>query len=227
MNFFEEIGATIVASFSELFDKLIGFIPALIAALIILVIGLVISGALGRLVRRLVELTKIDSLLSRIDIISRINKSGGKFQLSEVIGWLVKWFLIIVTLIAVADILQLDSFNDFLIRIAEYFPQVVVAVLILVAGIVFGNGVADVIEKIVTSSSLRVGRIVATIAKWAIVIFSVMAALIQLQIAATLINTLFTGIVFMLALAGGLAFGLGGKEGASQLISSLRDEMKG
>jgi hypothetical protein len=143
-----------------------------------------------------------------------------------VLAWLVKWFLILVTLIAVADILQLNSFNDFLVQIAQYFPSVVVAVLILVAGIVFGNGVADVIHKVLKSSELGVGRIVATVAQWAIVIFAIMAALVQLHIAPTLINTLFTGIVFMLALAGGLSMGLGGKQAAESFINNLSDQIK-
>jgi hypothetical protein len=80
--------------------------------------------------------------------------------------------------------------------------------------------------KVIKSSDLRVGQIVGTIAKWAIVIFSIMAALDQLGIASQLINTLFTGIVFMLSLAGGLAFGLGGKESAAKLVESLKEEMK-
>ncbi len=52
-----------------------------------------------------------------------------------------------------------------------------------------------------------------------------MAALVQLQIAPDLIRVLFTGLVFMLALAGGLAFGLGGKEHAAQLLSRLKKEI--
>lgn len=225
MEFLNDIGATLQASFAELFEALVGFVPDLIAALVILIVGLIVAGALGRLVRRLIELTKIDSVLAKIDIIERLNRSGGKATLSGVIGWLVKWFVILVTLIAVADILSLSSFNEFLVSIAGYIPAVVVAVLILVAGIVLGNGVKEVINRVLSSSSLRVGKVVATIAQWSIVVFSIMAALIQLQIAASLINTLFMGIVFMLALAGGLAFGLGGKEAASGLINDLKNDI--
>jgi len=226
MGFLQSTADALSTSFGELFNSLIAFIPSLVAALIILIVGLLIAGALSRLVQRLVEMLKIDSLISRIDIIEKMNHAGGKVHLSVIIGWLVKWFLILATLIAVADILQLTAFNQFLNRIALYFPNVVIAVLILVAGLVFGNGVSNVIRTVIKSSNLKVGAIVATVAKWAIVIFAIMAALSQLEIATGLISTLFTGIVFMLALAGGLAFGLGGKEGASTLINSLRDEMR-
>lgn len=225
MNFLNDIGSTLQVSFLELFEALMAYLPDLVAAIIILIVGLIIAGALSRLVQRLVELTKIDAMLAKIDIIEKLNQSGGKVLLSSVVGWLVKWFLILVTLIAVADILRLDSFNQFLVSIAGYFPSVVVAVLILVAGIVLGNGVRDVIIRLIASSQLRVGRIVARIAQVSIVVFAVMAALIQLQIAATLIQTLFMGIVFMLALAGGLAFGLGGKDAATELITDLKRDI--
>src|SRR5690606_17746535 len=108
MSFFEEIGLTVQASFAELFAAFIGFIPSIVAALVIIIVGLLIAGALGQLVRRLVELTKVDALVSKVDMIERLNQSGGKVTLSGVLGWLVKWFLVLVTLIAVADILALS-----------------------------------------------------------------------------------------------------------------------
>jgi len=226
MDFLNSISQTISSSFTNIGIDLIAFIPDLIAATIILIIGLIIAKVLANITKRLIELTKIDGLLNKIDIIEKLNKSGANASLAVVIAWLVKWFLIIVTLIAVADILSLNSFNAFLLSIASYFPSVVVAVLILVAGIVFGGGVSDITKKLLNSSNLKVGGIVAAIGKWAIIIFSIMAALIQLQVATALINTLFTGIVFMLALAGGLAFGLGGRDAAGQFISSVKEELK-
>lgn len=226
MEFLNNISTTISDSFTNIGNDLVSFIPDLVASVIILIIGLIVARVLSNIVKRLVELTKIDGLLSKIDIVEKLNRSGANASLAGVIGWLVRWFLIVVTLIAVADILSLDSFNAFLLSIASYFPSVVAAILILVAGIVLGNGVSDIIRKLLNTSNLKVGGIVSAIGKWAIIVFSIMAALIQLQVATALINTLFTGIVFMLALAGGLAFGLGGKESASQFIASMKEEIK-
>ena len=226
MSFFSQIGSTLSASFSELFASFVAFIPGLIAALIILLVGLLIAGAISKLVSRVIELSKIDSMVAKVPAVQKLNTSGANISLSSVVGWLVKWFLVVATLIAVADILKLTQFNSFLVSIAEYIPSVVVAVLILTAGIVLGNGVADVIRKVLKSSELGVGGIVATIAQWAIVIFSIMTALTQLNIAVGLIQTLFTGIVFMLALAGGLAFGLGGKDAAGSFVNDIRSQMK-
>ncbi|MCC6639394.1 hypothetical protein IT409_02450, partial [Candidatus Falkowbacteria bacterium] len=141
MGFLSQIGSTLSASFAELFDSFIGFIPGLIAALIILVIGLLVAGAVAKLVARVIELSKIDSFVAKVPAIQKLNTTGANVSLASVVGWLVKWFLVLVTLIAVADILKLDQFNSFLVSIAEYVPSVVVAVLILTAGIVLGNGV--------------------------------------------------------------------------------------
>ena len=72
----------------------------------------------------------------------------------------------------------------------------------------------------------EVGEILSWLPKWALVIFALLAALTQLNIASELIQILFTGIVIMFALAGGLAFGLGGKDEAAKWLESMKKHRK-
>ena len=156
--------------------------------------------------------------------------SGGRpalgARVGAFVGALVKWFLIIAFLLASVNILGLSEVGDFLAGVLSYLPNVVVAALILVIAI----KVAEVVERAsrasVEAAGMR-GAFVGTMARWAIWIFAVAAALQQLGVATILIQTLITGLVAMLALAFGLAFGLGGKDAAAGFIEKVRRDLTG
>jgi len=126
---------------------------------------------------------------------------------------------------AATDILQLTQVTAFLNSILLYIPNVVVAVIILAIVVLVGNFVYSIVKGSTKAAGVMSATMLATISKWAIIIFGVLAALLQLGIAASLVNTIFIGIVAMLTLAGGLAFGLGGKEEAANILRKLREEI--
>ena len=136
-----------------------------------------------------------------------------------------KWFLILVFLMAATDILHLVQVTSFLNSIVLYLPNVIVAAVILAIAFLIGNFAYAVIKGSTKIAGIVSATLLATIAKWAIVIFGLLAALIQLGVASSLINTIFIGFVAMLALAGGLAFGLGGKDEAALILKKLRYEI--
>jgi hypothetical protein len=140
-------------------------------------------------------------------------------------GGLVKWFLILVFLMAATDILGLNQVTDFLNSILLYIPNVVVAVIILAVVFLVGNFVYVVVKGSTKAAGVMSATLLATISKWSIIIFGLLAALIQLGIATSLVSTIFIGIVAMLSLAGGLDFGLGGKEEAQMILKKLREEI--
>lgn len=212
-----------IVSLQNLWIKTTFFIPELVGALVILIIGLIIASVLGKLAKKLVGYTRIDKLMEKAGIIRGLQNAGIKLNLAVFIGKIVKWFILIATLIAIADILRIPQITEFLKEIIFYIPNVIVAVIILAIGLLLGALVQNMIEKTLKASKLTEasGKLLANIAKWAIIIFTAMAALIQLGIAASLIEILFTGLVAMLALAGGLAFGIGGKEKAARFLEEI------
>lgn len=220
MDYFAESQEAISASLENLWSKVMAFVPELLVALIILIIGLILANVIGGVAHKLVELTKVDSLIKKIDATKKLADAGLKLNVASLIGWIVKWFLIIVTLIAVVDILNLEQVTNFLNDVARYLPNVIVAVVILAVGLVVGQFVYDVVEKSAKASHVtkHTADVLAALAKWSIIIFAVLAGLSQLGIAPNLIQTLFTGIVAGLALAFGLAFGLGGKDHATKFL---------
>jgi len=215
----------IITSFQNVWLQVASFLPKLIAALIIFIVGLMIAVAIGKLIRLVVKNLKIDALLEKLGVMTFFQKGEIQFSFAALLGWLVKWFLIVVFLIAAAESLGLSQITEFLNAVVAYFPNVIVAVVILTIGIVLGDFIQDWFKKFLEANKIATAHFLAGIAKWVIVIFSVLAALNQLKIATSLINTLFTGFVAMVTIAGGLAFGLGGKDWAEKLISQIRKDI--
>jgi len=167
----------------------------------------------GILVRLMLDLGKI---LERADL----RLDSGRF-----IGVLVQWFFIVVTLLAVSDILKLVAFSDFLSQVLLYVPNIIIAVLIMLAGVVMAAFLAKLVRASVLAARLHSAHFLGALTKWSVLVFAFLAALSQLGIAGALVNTLIMGFVAMLALAGGLAFGLGGRDVAATWLEKLRSEV--
>jgi len=226
MNTLQTWGDIIVSSFQDLWVRFINFLPSLVGALLVIIVGWVLAAWLGRMVTEILRKLWIDKAVKRAKISETFERMGIPIDVSKSIGFLVKWFLIIAFLLAAADILNLNQVTDFLNKVLLYIPNVVVAVVILLLGVLFANFIAQIIESGVKATRLTFGHFLAGIAKWAIIIFAVLAALVQLGIAASLLQILFTGLVAMLAIAGGLAFGLGGRGHAEKILQNLEKDLK-
>ena len=217
---FENWGEAVMASLQNVWNQLLNGLPTFVAALVVLLAGILIASFLGKLAKKLVEYAQVDSLVGKTGVQDQL---GTRVSVSDLIGWIVKWFFIIATLLAVVNILNIEQVTSFLEQVLLYIPNVVAAVIILALGLIAGNFFHDVVERTTHASGMSEASVSAlsAIAKWSIVVFALLAALVQLGIAANLIQILFTGFVAMLALAGGLAFGLGGKDKASKWLEKI------
>ncbi|MFZ2887097.1 MAG: hypothetical protein WA021_04735 [Minisyncoccia bacterium] len=214
------------ASFNDVWFTVVSFVPAILAAAVIFIIGWVIGMILAKVIEQVIDVLRIDDALKASGVTEAVKDAGFHLSAGKLLGSLVKWFVIIVFLVASLEVLGLVRVTIFLQQVVlMYLPQVIVAVLILILAAV----VAEVVRSVVTGSAraagVRQANMAGAIAKWAIWIFAILAALNQLGVAAAFWQTLFTGIVVALSLAFGLAFGLGGKEAAARAISRMHDEM--
>ncbi len=216
------------ASFQNLWWGVINFVPSLLVAIIIFVFGWLVGNVLGRWVAQVIKALKVDQALDGIGTGELVSRAGFRLDTGAFIGALVKWFVVVVFLVASADVLQLDQVTDFLRGVVlGYLPNVIIAAIILILATIIG----EAMQKVVTGSARAAGvpsaALVGGMTRWAIWIFGFIIALIQLQIAAALLQTIVTGFVAMLALAGGLAFGLGGRDAAARYIEKLRHDIGG
>ncbi|KND46808.1 MAG: Small-conductance mechanosensitive ion channel-like protein [Parcubacteria bacterium C7867-004] len=216
----------LMLSFQNLFYGLVAFIPALIVALVIFVIGWLVGAFLGRLVAQAVSALRVDQALRAAGVERVFDKAGYTLNAGAFLGFLVKWFFIIVFLVAALDVLGLTQVTDFLTGVVlTYIPQVIVAVLILLVAAVLAEAAQRVIAGGARAAGIRAANLLGTLARWAIWIFAVLVALDRLGVS-PLIQTLFTGVVVALSLAFGLAFGLGGQQAAAKYIERMQQEIK-
>ena len=201
-------------------------LPKIVVALIFVFLGWIFGMAVGRVIAQIIDALRIDTWLAKAGVDKFVERAGYRLNAGAFLGWLAKLFFIIVFLIVAFNVLGLSEVNGFLIQVLTYIPNVAVAMLVLFIASV----AADIVGGVVSGASQAVGSHVAhllgSITRWAIWIFALMFAFSQLGIAPQFMNILFTGIVAMLALAGGLAFGLGGKEAAGEFIREVRTEIK-
>lgn len=223
--FLTEWANVLNASFQGLFYGLVAFIPNLLAALIIFIIGWLIGSGLARVVEQVIGALKVDNALRAAGVERVVERAGWKMNAGAFLGTLVKWFFIIVFLVAALEVLGLTQVTAFLTTVVlGYLPQVIVAVLILLVAAVVAETAQRVVRGAAAAAHMKSANFLGAIARWAIWVFAILAALDQLGIS-PFIQTLFTGLVVALALAFGLAFGLGGQQAAARYLDRLGKEM--
>lgn len=216
-------GDAIFLAASNALNTFLAAIPAVIGALIIILIGWIIAGVVARLVTEVLRRAGADRLFA---------EHGGevygshsrKIKPSVVGGELVKWLIRIVFLVAAANVLGLTQVSQLLNDIILWIPNLIVAAIILLLAPILGRFVRGAIEVGAGQMGFTNASLLGRTAEIAIVVFAVIIAINQIGIAANLVNTLFIGVVAALALAFGLAFGLGGRDVAGQLTQAWYEQ---
>lgn len=219
-------GDVVATSLQGLYDKLAAFLPVLVVGLVVLILGWIVGIGLGNLVGKLLEMLKVDNLANSLGLDKLSERMGKKLSVSGFGNWLVKWFFIIATFVAAADIFGLSNVSKFLYGdVIPYFGSVIVAVAIMLIGMVAANFLQGVVRHSLAAGGLHTSDTLALITKWAILIFAFLAALSELHVASGFVTDLFRAVVAMLAIAGGIAFGLGGKEHAKKILDHVEKDM--
>ena len=214
------------ASLKSIWLGFAGFVPTLVAALVIVLIGFVVASMLCKLVENVVKFAKVDAALQAAGFDKVVEKAGFKLDSGHFLGKLVEWFLDVVFLVAALDVLGLKQVTAFLSDVVlGYLPQVIGAVFIILAAALVAEAMQKVVVGAAKATGMKSVNFAGNVTKWAIWIFALLAAVMQLGIAVAFINTLFTGIVIAVSLALGLAFGLGGQDAAAKYIEKVKGEM--
>ncbi len=214
-------------SFQHIFAGLVAFVPNLVVAVVIFIVGWLVGAGLGRVVAQIINSLRIDHALKSTGVESVLSRAGYELNTGKFLGFLVEWFFIIVFLMASLEVLGLTQVTEFLkVVVLGYLPQVIVAVLILLVAAVIAEAAEHVVAGSAKAASLHAAGFLGKVARYAIWIFALLAALSQLNVATGFIQTLFTGVVIAVSLAVGLAFGLGGQASAARYLDKLQSEIK-
>ncbi len=206
----------IANSLQRALDSLIGFIPNLIGFLVILVIGYVTARVVKTVVAKLLEKVGADRALHRSQAGEYVERISPGAHPSRLIGAIAFWFIFIYAIAAAVGALKIPALTNFMANVQNYLPNVVAAVLIFVIGAALAGAVGGLADRLMgDTSTRRVARAVGPGLVLAIVVFMVLT---QLKIAPTIVTATYIALIGMLALAGALAFGLGGREVAADML---------
>lgn len=197
------------------------FIPRFISGLIVLLIGIIIATFLKQILLEFFKVIRLNMLLKKYGFPQ--SKEGVDF--AQILAEIVRWFVIILFLVPTSDVWGLGRFVEVLNNLLMFLPNVFISVLLLIVGFVISKLVYDLILASVHGLSKDSARTVALVGRYSVLIFVFLVVFNQLGIASDLIRILFGGIVAMLALAGGLAFGLGGKDTAREILEKLKKKI--
>lgn len=219
-------GDIFTLSLKSLWGGFIGFIPGLLGAVIIFLIGWLVGSVIGKAITQLVNVLKVDKLFDSAGANDFMNRAGLRLNVSGFIGGIVKWFIIIVFLMAALQIVGLTQVNDFLREaVLYYLPKVIIASLVLVIATILADAMKKLVRASAQAANVRSAKMLGSITLYAIWGFALIIALSELGIATAFMQILFTGFIAALAIALGLSFGLGGKDAAARVIENVRDDM--
>lgn len=224
----EAISLTVTSIVANSLTQLSLYIPKFLAGLTLLLIGLVIAAVLKELVIRFLTFLKLEDWLNNVAGWFNKVKSGKEIRgkvWPKLLSELVRWSVVILFLVPAAEVWGLPGITEVLNNFLLYVPNVFVAIVIAFVGIIVANLVSEIVHNASKGLGGTSSNLLSTAAKYALFFFTVLVVLNQLGVAADLVRILFTGIVAMLAIAGGLAFGLGGqgaaKKGLEEFLKKL------
>ena len=202
------------------------FLPQVVIAIAVFLIGLLVGSLLGKGVHHVVKHLKLDKLLAATGMHQALQRADIDFSAARFLGALVNWFIVIIFLVLSLEVLGLEQLNQFLNQVLFYIPNVFVAVVVLMVASVVGGFVQKIVVGSAKAAGIEAANFLGSLSRWSIWIFAILIALTQLQIGTQFLYTLFTGIVAMFAIAGGIAFGLGGKDAAKHVIADFGKAME-
>lgn len=215
IEIFDDIWTTFVKSF-------IHALPNFFVGLIILLIGLIVANLVKRLLLTLFTFFRFEAIFYRTKLLEK-----GEIKLwEEILGEVIRWGIVLLFLVPALERWGFTRATAVIDQFVLYLPNIIIAIVIGFIGLVCANLLSDIVRRSASTFGSAATHILSGVTRATVIFFTVLIVLNQLGVAQDLIRILFTGIVGMLALAGGLAFGLGGQDFAKELLGELRKKLK-
>ncbi|HEX6616036.1 MAG TPA: hypothetical protein VF046_06985 [Gemmatimonadales bacterium] len=214
----QDMGETLRASLAGALSSIVAAVPRLIGFAIVLIVGWLVASLLARGVTALLRAVNFNDLARRSGFAEFVRRMGVRQDSSAVLAVIVKWFVRLIALVVAFDLLGLPAVSGVLQQLLLWLPNLAVALVVLVIGGLAAKALAHLVRGLTAESGFANPDSLAAVTRAAVWAFAIVVAVNQLDIATNLINTLLVGVVGALALASGLAFGLGGRDRAAQLL---------
>ena len=203
---------------TNILTQFFGFIPKLFGALVIFLFGLILARWAKVIIIKILSAIKLDRIIRDSGLEPYLDRADVRVKAEVFVAEIVKWLIMAVFFIAGINVLGLTTVSAVLNSILGYIPNIVSAILILTIGVLLAGLVESLIKGAVNQVDPKTSRLLSKISSYLVVIVAALAAINELGIAQSLINTLIIGVVATLSLGIGLALGLGAKDLVSKML---------
>jgi hypothetical protein len=204
------------------------YMPQFIAGLVLLIIGFIVAAIARGIALKLLKIFKVEHWMNSAEEIFKkaevTDKRAGLWP--GILAQLLYFTILVLFLMPAFDAWGLNRVTQILNQFILFLPNIFIAVVVGFIGLGLARLVADIVERTSAELGSSSSRVLANVARYSLIFFTTLIVLNQLGVAANLVQILFTGIIAMLALAGGLAFGIGGQDKARDLLNSLTHKVQ-
>jgi hypothetical protein len=208
---------TLVQPLQNALSTFLSYLPQLVGAIVILIIGYIVARILQAVVGRVLQGVGFDGWMERGGIKQFFDRAQTNYTPATVIGRLVFWFVFIIFLTMAADALGIPQVSGVLGQLIAFIPSIIAAILILILAALLATFVSGIVRGATGSNVL------ASVARYAIIVYAVFAAITELGIAVSLTAPTFLILLGAVALAAAIAFGIGGREVAQDILQKAYD----
>ncbi|MFH1189936.1 MAG: hypothetical protein V1682_04530 [Candidatus Omnitrophota bacterium] len=201
--------------------KIWSYVPAIVGAVIILVIGWLLAKLIEAIVTKVLKAVRLDMASDKIGISKVLAQGDVKMSLSELIGAIIYWLVILVAVATTLDALNLKMASDIISRLVEYVPNILAAIFILIIGSFLANFIATIIRTAGSNAGLKNAKLMSQISQVILMVFTVVIAIEQLRVATALLVLAVNIILISVGLGIALAFGLGCKDIAGKFMQDM------
>lgn len=206
------------ASLAGALDAVVAAVPRLLGFLIVLGVGWLVGSLLGRGVAAALQAIGFNDLAERSGLAAFLRQLGARADPHRVVTAVAVWFVRLVALIVAFDLLGLPAVSGVLQRLLLWLPNLVVALVVLVIGGLAAGAAGRLLRGVAERAGFTDPDLLGSVGRVAVWVFAIVIAVGQLGIAPTIVNALVVGTIGAVALATGLAFGLGGRDRAARLL---------
>ena len=221
-----DLQTTIVEPIESMWTRVLGFLPTLVSVIVILIAGWMIATLVQKVITRFLKLARFDTISEKTGITNILAKGDINYTLSEIVGVIIYWLMMLVVVLMAVNALQLTVAAELLNRVILYIPNVIASVFILVLGIFFASIVANAVRTTAATAGMQQARFLGQVTQTIIAVFVFIEALKQLGIDTSLLDLFIKAVLAALALGVGLAIGLGCKDMAAKHVGQLVDSFK-
>jgi hypothetical protein len=212
--------------FEPFLQSLIDISPAIFWAILVFFVGWFISQWAGQIAATFLSKIRLSQVLKRMGLEEALTKIDLHLSAPKFFGEIVRWFFVILFLMAASEILGLTQFSHFLEKVIGYYPNVFIAALIFVVAVFLADFSQKIVVGTLEKEKITYSRFLGRAIRWTIWLFAILAILYQLQITPSLILAILIGMVATISIALGIAFGLGGKDLAAKILKELEEKFK-